>query len=395
MPSQKELFLRHLAPTSNTPMMYEVARAEGSYLYDPSGKSALDLIAGIGPAIFGHSHPRITEAITEQLKYHSHAMVYGEYVQSPQVKLATKLVSMLPQMLNSVYLTNSGTEATEGAIKLVRKATGRIEVIALADAYHGSSLGAASLMSSPLYTQAYRPMVPGTRFIRPHNIEDLEIISTDTAGVFIETIQGEAGIIPLEDDYLRVLRKKCDETGTLLVADEIQCGLGRSGELWAFEKAGINPDVLLLAKGLGGGMPIGAFIADQELMRTLAENPILGHLTTFGGNPVSCAAAIAVLEIMEENKVEILGNVNAMSFRFRSNLKHPAISEIRGRGLMLAVELPDFEFLSSVVSKAMEKGCLTDWFLFDDRSFRISPPLNISEEEVDQACEIMLEAIED
>lgn len=395
MPSQKELFLRYLAPTSDSPMMYEVDRAKGTYLYNPDGEKAIDLIAGIGPAIFGHSHPEIVEAVKNQLDFHMHAMVYGEYVQSPQVKLAEKLTSMLPQNLNSVYLTNSGTEATEGAMKLVRKATGRTEIIALKNAYHGSSLGAASLMSNPLYTESYRPMVPGTRFMRPNIHQDLEKISEETAGVFIETIQGEAGILPLEDDYLQALRKRCDEKGTLLVADEIQCGLGRSGKLWAFEKAGIHPDVLMLAKGLGGGMPIGAFIASKELMQALAVNPILGHLTTFGGNPVSCAASLAVLDILDENKEGVLDHVNEMSSRFRKCLSHPTIREIRGRGLMLAVELPDFEFLSTVVDTAMEKGVLTDWFLFDSTSFRISPPLNISADEVDQACEVMLETIKE
>lgn len=401
MPSQKELFLRCLAPTSDSPMMYEVDRAEGAYLYDPAGNKSLDLIAGIGPAIFGHTHPDIVRAVKDQSDIHMHAMVYGEYLQSPQIKLADKLTSMLSektkhhsQELDSVYLTNSGTEATEGAMKLVRKATGRIEIIALTDAYHGSSLGASSLMSNPMYTEAYRPMVPGTRYIQPNVMEDLDKISTDTAGVFIETIQGEAGTIELDTAYLKKLRSICNEKGVLLVADEIQCGLGRSGQMWAFEEAGIVPDVLMLAKGFGGGMPIGAFIADRKLMRTLAVKPILGHLTTFGGNPVSCAASLAVLEILDTDTERILQHIEEMSVRFRKNLKHEAIVEIRGRGLMLAVELPDFDFLTAVVDDAMKKGVLTDWFLYDATSFRISPPLNITAEEVDEACDIMLDAID-
>lgn len=395
MPSQKELFLRYLAQTSDTPLMYEVDRAEGSYLYDADGKKALDLIAGIGPAIFGHGHPEIVKAINQQVEKHTHTMVYGEYVQSPQVQLAQQLTAMLPENLDSVYFTNSGTEATEGAMKLVRKSTGRIEILALRDAYHGSTLGASSLMSNPLYVEAYFPMVPGTRFIRPNNFDDLLKITDKTAGIFIETIQGEAGTHELNDDYLQALRKRCDATGALLVADEIQCGMGRSGDLWAFEKAGIIPDVLMLAKGFGGGMPIGAFIANKEIMFTLAVNPILGHITTFGGHPVSCAASLAVLHLIDENKAEILSHVREMSSHFRERLKHPAISEIRGRGLMLAVQLPDFEFMKSVIDKAIERGVMTDWFLFDNRSFRISPPLNISKEEVNLACDVLLQAIEE
>lgn len=394
MPSQKELFLRYLAPTSETPVMYEVDRAEGVWLYDPQGKKALDLIAGIGPAIFGHRHPAIVQAVKDQADRHMHAMVYGEYVQSPQVQLAQKLVKLLPENLNSVYFTNSGTEAVEGAMKLVRKVTGRIEINALTDAYHGSTLGSSSLMSNPMYVQAYHPVVPGTRFMRPDVMEDLEKISTKTAAVFIETIQGEAGTVELSDEYLQALRQRCNETGTLLVADEIQCGMGRSGELWAFEKSGIIPDVLLLAKGFGGGMPIGAFIADKEMMFHFAVNPILGHITTFGGHPVSCAASIAVVDILAENTEGILNQVKAMSQRFRDNLRHPLIKEIRGRGLMLAVELPSFNFMKAVVEKSMANGVLTDWFLFDDKSFRISPPLNITEEEVDFACGVLMKAIE-
>lgn len=395
MPSQKELFLRYVAQTSDTPLMYEVDRAEGAWLYESDGRKSLDLIAGIGPAIFGHRHPAIVSAVKQQVDKHMHAMVYGEYVQSPQVRLAEKLMEILPEQLNSVYYTNSGAEAVEGAMKLVRKATGRIEIIGLTNAYHGSTLGASSLMSNPLYVQAYHPLVPGTRFMRPNMSEDFEKITTETAAVFIETIQGEAGTIELSTEYLQALRKRCDETGTLLVADEIQCGMARSGDLWAFSQASITPDVLLLAKGFGGGMPIGAFIANRDLMFTLAVNPILGHITTFGGHPVSCAASIAVLDILRKDIDGITRHVKDMSELFKKRLDHPVIQEIRGRGLMLAVELPSFNFMKSVVDKGIDGGVLTDWFLFDEKSFRISPPLNISREEVDFACDVLMQGIED
>ena len=388
----RQLFLRHLAQTSTSPMMLEIDRAEGMYLYDPSGKAYMDLIAGIGVSALGHRHPKVVEAIKQQTDCYLHTLVYGEFVLSPQVKLAKLLADQLPDPLESIYFVNSGTEATEGAMKLAKRYTGRAEIIACHKAYHGSTQGAASLMNPTSFTRAYYPLLPGVTHILFNCETWLQKIITKTAAVIVETVQGEWGIRPPREDYLKKLRLRCDETGTLLILDEIQAGFGRTGTMFAFEQYGIVPDILLLAKGMGGGMPIGAFIASKVVMRALSFDPVLGHITTFGGHPVSCAASLATLETLLET--DYIEKVKAKEVLFRRLLKHPAILDIRSAGLMMAVELPDFEFVQIVIRLCLERGLITDWFLFNERSLRIAPPLIISEEEIKKACDILLKAIE-
>lgn len=359
---------------------------------DVEGKKYIDLISGIGVSNVGHRHPKVVEAIKNQVDHHLHVMVYGEFVQSPQVKLAEALAKTLPSHLNSTYLVNSGSEAIEGAMKLAKRYTGRSEIISCHNAYHGSSHGALSLSGSEIFKQNYRPLVPGISHIQFGNIDDLGAITEDTAAFIVETVQGEAGVITGSDKYWKEARKKCNETGTLLVLDEIQCGFGRTGKLWAFEHSGIEPDVVVSAKGMGGGMPIGCFIADQKVMNVFTENPILGHISTFGGHPVSSAAALATLQAIEEEN--LLAGVSQKEKLFHQLLKHPAIKEIRSKGLMIAVEFESYDVLKPIIDKAIEMGIVTDWFLFNDRSMRIAPPLIITEEEIKKACKIILEAIE-
>lgn len=391
MPSQKELFLSHVGQTSDSPMMFEVESASGIYITSPSGQKNIDLISGIGPALLGHSHPHVSKAIVDQVKLYTHTMVYGEYVQSPQVQLATKLQEFLPDRLDSIFMVNSGAEAVEGAMKLARKYTGRYQFVALKHSYHGSTQGSAALMSDPTFTQAYRPLQGGIRFIERERMDELAMITEDTAAVIMETIKGEEGVRVLSRDYLQAVRKRCDEVGALLILDEIQCGYGRSGKMWAYEHMGIEPDILLTAKAFGGGMPLGAFIAPCEMMNVLSRKPILGHLTTFGGHPVSCAAALAVLEVLEQEN--IIADIERKGQRYRDGLVHPAISDVRGMGLMLAVELPSFDFVLKVTDYLMKNGILTDWFLFDERSIRVYPPLIITDEEIDASIELLLEAV--
>jgi len=386
-------FLQHIAQTSEAPLGLEVDRAEGVYLFDPQGKAYIDLIAGIGVSSLGHRHPNVVKAVETQLDRYWHTMVYGEYIMAPQVKLARLLTAQLPATLNSVYFVNSGTEATEGAMKLAKRATGRREIVACKKAYHGSSQGAASLMNPTTFTQAYYPLLPGIRHIEFNAIEDLEMITQQTACVIVETVQAECGIQKPKGDYLKQLRRRCTETGALLVFDEIQAGYGRTGSLWAFQPYDVIPDVLLLAKGMGGGMPIGAFVASRELMQVFSHTPPLGHITTFGGHPVNCAAALATLQtLLEEPYIESVSRKEAL---FHSLLKHPEIKEIRSAGLWLAVELPDFEYVDAVVRSCLKKGLIVDWFLFNAKSLRIAPPLIISEEEIPKACDILLETIEE
>lgn len=393
MLSQRQLFLRHVAQTSAFPLMLEIERAEGLYLFDTEGMRYMDLIAGIGPSVLGHRHPSVLQAIKNQLDKYLHTLVYGEFVLSPQVQLATLLSQNLPENLDSVYFTNSGTEATEGAMKLAKRHTGRSRIIAARNAYHGSTQGAMSLNSDDYFTQAFRPLLPDIHWINYNNFENLNDINHQTAAVFIETIQGEAGIIPPTLGYLEALRKRCDEVGALLVLDEIQAGMGRTGSLWAFEQYNIVPDVLLLAKGLGGGMPIGAFISSKEIMSSLTDDPILGHITTFGGHPVSCAAAYATLKILVET--DLVAEAKSKGLLFKKLLIHPKIIAVRQVGLWLAVELESFDFLQKVIQHCLKNGLLTDWFLFNNRSLRIAPPLIITEGEVRWACDVILNAIDE
>ncbi len=391
--NHRQLFLRHIAQTSPFPLLLEIERAEGMYLIDPEGKKYMDLISGIGVSALGHCHPMVTKAAKNQMDKFLHTMVYGEFVLSPQVELAKLLTDNLPNSLDSVYLVNSGTEAVEAAMKLAKRYTGRHEFIAMHDAYHGSTQGAMSLNSDDYFTQAYRPLLPGIKHITFNNFEDLQQITCRTAAVITETIKAESGIHTPADDYLTALKKKCESTGTLLIFDEIQTGMGRTGRLWAFEHYGVVPDILLLAKGLGGGMPIGAFVSSNAIMSVLTDEPILGHITTFGGHPVSCAAAAATLkEITQKPYIEEVAEKENL---FKRLLIHREIADIRSAGLMMAVELKDFDFLQKVISICLKKGLLTDWFLFNNKSMRIAPPLIISHTEIEIACKIILEALDE
>lgn len=351
----------------------------------------MDLISGIGVSNLGHSHPYVIDAIKAQLDKYMHLMVYGEYVQTPQVRFAQKLVSMLPGNLQSVYFTNSGAEAVEGALKLAKRFTGRQNIIACKNSYHGSTQGALSVMGNEEYKQAYRPLLPGVQFINFNEAENLELINRETACVIIETIQGEAGIRVPDVAYMQALRARCTETGTLLILDEIQAAFGRTGSMFAFEHFGIVPDILLLAKALGGGMPVGAFIASNAIMAALKENPILGHITTFGGHPVCCAAGLAALEALLGEK--LCDSVAAKEALFRELLVHPAIKEVRGKGLMLAVELESFELNKKIIDRCIANGVVVDWFLHCSNSMRLAPPLVITPKEIRNACGVILKAI--
>jgi acetylornithine/N-succinyldiaminopimelate aminotransferase len=388
----RQLFLNNNAQTTHFPLLLEFERAEGVYMYDAAGKPFIDLISGIGVSNLGHSNPKVIAAIKEQVDKYMHLMVYGEYVQTPQVRFAEKLVSILPQSLNSVYFTNSGAEAVEGALKLAKRFTGRQQIISMHHSYHGSSHGALSVMGNEGFKQAYRPLLPGVNFIRFNEAEDLQLITTDTACVIVETIQGEAGIRVPGLGYMQALRARCTETGTLLILDEIQAAFGRTGKLFAFEHFGIVPDILLLAKALGGGMPVGAFVAPAEVMAAFKENPILGHITTFGGHPVCCAAGLAALEVLlSENLID---GVEAKNQLFHKQLTHPAIKSIRGKGLMLAVEFESFELNKKIIDRCIANGVITDWFLHCSNSMRIAPPLIITHEQIIDACAVIFKAID-
>ncbi len=392
MLSERQLFLRHVAQTSAFPLMLEIEKAEGMYLYDTDGKAFMDLIAGIGPSVLGHRHPAVLQAIDNQLNKYLHTLVYGEFVLSPQVQLATLLSQNLPDNLDSVYFTNSGTEATEGAMKLAKRYTGRSEIIAMKNAYHGSTQGALSLNSDTYFTQPFRPLLPDIRHITFDCEYCLFQITEKTAAVFAETIQGEAGVMPPTEGYLQALRKRCEEVGALLVLDEIQAGMGRTGTLWGFEHYGFVPDILLLAKGLGGGMPIGAFISSKEIMWSLTNEPILGHITTFGGHPLSCAAGYATLKTLVDT--DLVAQAEQKGNLFKNLLVHSKIKAVRQIGLWLAVELADFDVLQEVLQNCLASGLLTDWFLFNNRSLRIAPPLIITEAEIRWACDVILKAID-
>ncbi|WP_091542346.1 aspartate aminotransferase family protein [Thermoflexibacter ruber] len=389
--SQRALFLDYLAQTSDAPLMLEIKSAEGIYLKGRDGKKYIDLISGIGVSNVGHRHPHVLRAIRKQLKSYLHVMVYGEYVQSPQVNLAKRLVATLPESLDNVYLVNSGTEAIEGALKLAKRFTGRTEMISCFNAYHGSTHGALSMNGSEYFKNAYRPLLPDIKHIRFNEINDLENITQKTACVLIETVQGEAGVRVPTKEYLQKLRQKCTETGTLLILDEIQAGFGRTGKFWAFEHFGIVPDILVCAKGMGGGMPIGAFISSKKIMSVLTHNPVLGHITTFGGHPVSCAASLATIRIILRQKLH--EKVAEKEQLFREMLIHPRIKEIRSLGLMMALQFENFSEVKSIIDKAISYGVITDWFLYCDSALRIAPPLTINKNQIRDVCGILLKAM--
>jgi acetylornithine/succinyldiaminopimelate/putrescine aminotransferase len=391
MLSNRQLFLLHNAQTTEMPLMLEIERAEGVYLYGTKGEKYLDLISGIGVNNIGHCHPKVVEAIQTQAAKFLHTMVYGEYVQAPQTLFATELCKYLPSNLQSIYLLNSGAEAIEGAMKLAKRVTGRFKTMACVNSYHGSSHGALSIMGNEEYKQAYRPLVPGIEFIRFGVMEDIGKISAEHAAFFIETVQGESGIQTASKEYWQALSAHCKSVGCLLVLDEIQAGFGRTGKMFAFENYDIVPDILVIAKGMGGGMPIGAFISSKENMHTLTNNPILGHITTFGGHPVSCAAALASLSVLHEEK--LIDDVAKKAELFRSLLVHPKIKEIRGLGLMLSIQLESFEYNKKVIDRCIANGVIVDWFLHCSDAMRIAAPLVISEEEIKFACRVILEAL--
>lgn len=388
--TQRELFLRHIAQTSPAPLALEIVKAEGCTLTDASGKTYIDLIGGISVANVGHRHPVVIDAIQKQLDAYLHIMVYGEFIESPQVQYAKLLTEHLPQNLNSVYFTNSGAEAVEGAMKLAKRVTGRTQLIAFNDSYHGSTQGALSIMGDEYWRQAYRPLLPDVLHLRYNHFESLGEISNQTACVVVETVQAEAGVIAPAKDWMQALRKKCTETGTLLVMDEIQAGFGRTGKLWGFENFDVVPDVLLLGKALGGGMPLGAFIADKPLMDKFTENPVLGHITTFGGHPVCCAAGAAALKALLAEKW--IDTVQQKKNLFLSLLNHPAIVSVRSCGLWLAIEFASFERNKMVIDYCISNGVLTDWFLFAPQCMRISPPLIITQEQIIESCEVIFQA---
>jgi len=388
--TNRQLFLSHLGQTSASPLCLEIVKADGCTLFDVNGKEYLDLIGGISVCNVGHRHPRVIEAIKKQLDEYLHIMVYGELVQSPQVQYATMLTSHLTASLNSVFFTASGSEATEGAMKLAKRYSNRTQIISFKNSYHGSTQGALSVMGSEYWKQAFRPLLPGVLQLNYNSLEELENITEHTACVIAETIQAEAGVLVPQNDWLGELRKKCDETGTLLILDEIQCGFGRNGTLWAFEQFGIVPDILLLGKALGGGMPLGAFIADKKIMDCFTHDPVLGHINTFGGHPVCCAAGLAAFNVLLGEK--LVDSVREKEKLFVSLLLHPKIKAVRSCGLMIAVELDHFEMNKKVIDALINTspgsmGVFTDWFLFASNCLRIAPPLTISIAEITMACE--------
>ena len=389
--TQRELFFRHMAQTSGAPMALEVIRAEGCYLVDTNGKQYLDLIGGISVCNTGHRHPKVVEAIKQQADQYLHVLVYGECILSPQVQYATLLAAHLPASLGCVYFTNSGAEATEGAMKLAKRATGRTEIMAFNKSYHGSTQGALSVMGDEYWRNAFRPLLPGIIHAEYNSMEALDHIDEHIACVLAETVQAERGVFKPDKTWMKALRKKCGDTGTLLVFDEIQVGFGRTGTLWGFEQYEVIPDILLLGKALGGGMPLGAFLAGGPMMSNLSAGPELGHITTFGGHPMSCAAGRASFAALVDEG--LAGSVFQKEQLFRNLLKHEAIKETRSAGLLMAVEFDGFDANKKIIDACLEKGLLTDWFLFAPHCMRIAPPLIITEKEIRKACEIIIQAI--
>jgi len=378
--TERELFLKNIAQTSPTPLAFEIAKAEGCLLFDKNGKEFIDIIGGISVANIGHRHRKVIEAIKKQLDAYLHVMVYGEFVESPQVQYAKLLTDHLPASLNSVYFTNSGAEAIEGAMKLAKRVSNRTQIIAFKNSYHGSTQGALSIMGDEYFRNAFRPLLPDVLHLEYNSFDSLHSITEQTACVIAETVQAEAGIIVPSQEWMTALRKKCTDTGTLLILDEIQAGFGRTGKLWGFENFDIVPDVLILGKALGGGMPLGAFIADKKMMDCFTENPVLGHITTFGGHPVCCAAGLASMKVLLEE--EIINDVKRKEKLFKSLLVHPEIKSVRSCGLWMAVEFNNFETNKKLIDACIAAGVMTDWFLFAANCLRISPPLIISVEQI-------------
>src|SRR5260221_433406 len=387
-----EVFLKHLAQPSPFPFLISIERAEGVYLYAPDGKKYIDMISGIGVSNVGHRHPHVVRAIKAQVDKHLHVMVYGEYIQSASNLLAKKMSEVLPPQLNCTYFVNSGTEANEAALKLAKRVTGRTEIISCKKSYHGSTHGSMSVSDNELRKRAFRPLLPQVKFIEFNNENELSQITDQTACVILETVQGDAGVRVPSKKYLQAARKRCDETGAQLILDEIQCGMGRTGTLFAFEQFGIEPDILTIGKAFGGGLPIAAFISSHEKMKLLTHDPMLGHITTFGGNPVCCASALATLEVIQSEK--LLDQVESKGQLITSLLEHKKIKEIRRIGLMFAIDFDSEERVNRIVNYCKENGVIGYWFSSHPHSFRIAPPLTISENEIRDACAVILKAIE-
>jgi acetylornithine/succinyldiaminopimelate/putrescine aminotransferase len=390
--SVKSILQSNLAPTSDGPLDLPLVRAKGIHVYDNTGKAYIDLISGISVNNVGHNHPDVVRAIRRQLHHHSHLMVYGEYGIPIQQQLAEKLNSVTPDHINSFYLVNSGSEAVEGALKLAKKVTGRSEIVAFRNAYHGSTHGALSLMDNEYFSLPFGPLLPQITFADFNSVDSLDLISERTAAVVMETVQGEAGYLPAKPEFIRKLREKCDSTGALWIADEIQSGFGRTGKFWAFEHYDVAPDILLMAKGMGGGMPIGCFAASKELMNVLATKPILGHITTFGGHPVSCAASSATIDVIQSEKV--LPAIDRKADLLRNSLPHPKIKSISGKGFMLAIELDDFETVEKTMKLCLEEGLIIDWFLYAQNKLRIAPPLTMNTAQVKKVVRILHKALD-
>lgn len=387
----RSIFRQNLAQTSPAPLELHITTAEGNYLHSADGQSYLDLIGGISVCNIGHKHPEVVKAITKQAEDYLHIMVYGELVQNPQTDYAALLTQHMPENLDCVYFTNSGTEATEGALKLARRVTGKTDIIACNNSYHGSTLGALSVMGDEYWRNAYRPLLPGVKHFNYNSRQLLDNINEKTACVLIETVQAEAGVIEPELQWLQALRDKCTATGTLLIFDEIQCGFGRTGKLWGFEHYNVIPDIVLLGKALGGGMPLGAFISSYNNMQTFTDNPVLGHITTFGGHPVCCAAGKTAMEVLL--KEDLIKHVEEKAALFHQYLSHDKIKAIRSKGLLIALELESNEKVLEVVQKCIDNGLFTDWFLFAQNCLRIAPPLTITKEEIKKACSIITHAL--
>lgn len=387
----KEDFFKYQAQTTPHPLALEISHAKGSYIYDIDGNAHLDFVAGVSACSLGHCHPAVIKAIEEQLQKYMHVMVYGEYVQKPTVEYTKLLASLLPAKLDTTYLVNSGTEAIEGALKLARRVTGRSQIISAEHAYHGSTMGSLSVMGFEERKKAFRPLIPDISFINFNNENDISKINKETAAVILETIQGGAGFITPNNDYLQKIRQRCNEVGALLILDEIQPGFGRTGKLFAFEHYDIAPDILVIGKGMASGLPVGAFIASNQMMACLKDKPKLGHITTFGGNPVIAAACLATLKVLlkEQHIKETLEKEKL----FRSLLIHPSIKEIRGKGLMLALMLETTEIVNYLVLSAAKKKLILFWLLFEPKAVRISPPLTISNEEIRQGCEQIIKIL--
>jgi len=393
MLTNRQIFLLNLGQTSPAPMMLEIVRAKGVFMYGPRGEKYFDLISGVSVSNTGHGHPKVVEAVKNQVDLYMHLMVYGEIIQSPQVHYARRLAEVLPPELNCCYFVNSGSEAVEGALKLAKRFTGRSRIISFKNSYHGGTHGALSIQGSEVFKNAFRPLLPDTFQVDFNDERSIDFIDNKIACVIIEPVQGEAGVIYPENNFLEKVKKRCKSTGTLLVFDEIQTGFGRTGFMFAIDRFGVVPDILLLAKALGGGMPLGAFISSNEIMSALISNPPLGHITTFGGHPVCCAAGLASLNVIIEEK--LIEACNLKSELFKRKLKHPLIVDIRGEGLLLAVELVDHEYVQYVISHAPDYGLILDYFLFCNNAFRIAPPLIINENEILEACRLLQMLLDD